>query len=779
MSGRRERETILLTVDQIGDRFADVGPTSSVLALARELNGSDESSYLSLYVHRLARTLSPNLPALATDIRSGDVIRVVLAEPEVGSFLTSDDGRERPTEIQGATLHMLSGPLNGSAYQLTVGENRVGRVSDNDVVLVDAGVSRHHATIIVDPGGVKITDNQSTNGIRVDGKPIQEPTSVQSGQRVLLGRCWVTITFAGASASEETTERDAAKKSLYLERGQRNIQRFEEQTVSLPAPPTTGGRRRRPGGTSDRVAVDQFNIAVGTVTNRLNDLQETEAATRRAESPSVEFLASQIFVDGEPNRSLLWQREAADVDGLDVRLGLATQLSRTNVVLPPGGDQELRAKVVELPERYRNVPNVPAVINLREVGSVGVHGSADAALSLTRSMIAQLAAHHGPDQLGILYRCGEESREWDWLKWLPHVALSGSPVGVKDAEFVSAVSTFLGGGQAKRNGLHRPPAIVVLVDDPGALPPALFPRLVQEGPDAGVYPILLGGDDFPYDVPAAATIRVGVESANLSLEDGSHIGGIAIEAIDRPTAIGMARTMTSVDYRDAVPLAPVVDDVEPAPDELRIGRFELGGTPPPNWPSTPAAASEAVEAPAFVESQHDEAVDAPVAEVPDSDHVEGPEPEAADPEVTEPEPAAELESEPEVAEPEVEAEPDSEPESVQADAALMMPPPPRPEDAVNVGAAPDFVPVAPEPEVLSEAEVLEDSSEVRNGVAPSDHAESDDDAVAAPDLMVDHDPSITQETPETVAANEEAAEAAESPIETAESEFVNNRTEVS
>ncbi|MEM9653913.1 MAG: FHA domain-containing protein, partial [Actinomycetota bacterium] len=570
-------------MDEIGDRFADVGPTSSVLALALELNGSDESSYLSLYVHRLARTLSPTLPALATDIRSGDVIRVVLAEPEPAGLTASENGEDGGDGIQGATLHMLSGPLTGSAYQLTIGDNRVGRVSDNDVVLVDAGVSRNHATISVAPTGVTITDNQSTNGIRVDGHPIQEPTKVQSGQRVLLGRCWVTITFAGSPPPEEVTEREAARETLYLERRPRELTAFEGDVVTLPAPPSIGSRRRRPGG-GDQLAVDQFNHSIGTITGQLVELQQNEVAARLGEAPAIGTLAEEIFVDGRPNQALLWQREAADQDGLAVRLGLTTQPSRTQIAVPPGGDQELRDKVVELPERFRTVPDVPAMVNLREAGSVGVYGSADVALALTRSIIGQLVALHGPDQLGVLHRSGSDSREWDWLKWLPHVALTGSRAGVADSEFVATVSAYLSGPQVGRNNQPRPPAVVVLVDDPGCLPPALFPRLVQEAPDVGLYPILLGGDEFPFAVAPQTTVRVGIESANLTLADGTHLGGITIESADRPAMVAMARTMTSVNYGNAFPAAVVAPETALEPDALVVGRFELGGTPPPQWP---------------------------------------------------------------------------------------------------------------------------------------------------------------------------------------------------
>jgi Protein of unknown function (DUF3662)/FHA domain len=63
----------------------------------------------------------------------------------------------------------------------------VGRSRDCDVVLDDAGVSRHHAEIRPGPGGWTLADLGSTNGVRVNGEQLRGTRPLTPGDRVELG----------------------------------------------------------------------------------------------------------------------------------------------------------------------------------------------------------------------------------------------------------------------------------------------------------------------------------------------------------------------------------------------------------------------------------------------------------------------------------------------------------------------------------------------------------------------------------------------------------------
>ena len=62
---------------------------------------------------------------------------------------------------------------SGYEYPLLAAATRIGRLPDNDIVLDDANVSRHHAVIIDTGTSFVITDLRSANGVEVRGERIR------------------------------------------------------------------------------------------------------------------------------------------------------------------------------------------------------------------------------------------------------------------------------------------------------------------------------------------------------------------------------------------------------------------------------------------------------------------------------------------------------------------------------------------------------------------------------------------------------------------------------
>lgn len=71
-------------------------------------------------------------------------------------------------------LAVLRGPRKGSRYLLDGAQLRVGKADDNDLVIPDETVSRHHFEIVRDIRGFLLRDLDSTNGTRLDGAAIRE-----------------------------------------------------------------------------------------------------------------------------------------------------------------------------------------------------------------------------------------------------------------------------------------------------------------------------------------------------------------------------------------------------------------------------------------------------------------------------------------------------------------------------------------------------------------------------------------------------------------------------
>lgn len=75
---------------------------------------------------------------------------------------------------------------------VTGGFFRVGKSPDNDLVLADETVSRHHFDIIQEEGGYLVRDMGSTNGTIVDGARIRE-AYLRSGATITAGRVRIQV----------------------------------------------------------------------------------------------------------------------------------------------------------------------------------------------------------------------------------------------------------------------------------------------------------------------------------------------------------------------------------------------------------------------------------------------------------------------------------------------------------------------------------------------------------------------------------------------------------
>jgi two-component system, NtrC family, sensor kinase len=97
----------------------------------------------------------------------------------------------------------LSGDLTGLVFPLPRQRTSVGRRSDNDVcVPLDPRVSRQHACLVADDGGVLLDDLGSANGTFIEQRRIHEPTRLQPGDRFRVGRTWFQLLDDPATAPD-------------------------------------------------------------------------------------------------------------------------------------------------------------------------------------------------------------------------------------------------------------------------------------------------------------------------------------------------------------------------------------------------------------------------------------------------------------------------------------------------------------------------------------------------------------------------------------------------
>lgn len=87
-------------------------------------------------------------------------------------------------------LVALTPPFRGKLYAIKRSGATIGRAPDNDIVLDDETVSRHHARILVEPGignpQIYIQDLASANGVLVNGQR-QVRQLLHDEDRIVIG----------------------------------------------------------------------------------------------------------------------------------------------------------------------------------------------------------------------------------------------------------------------------------------------------------------------------------------------------------------------------------------------------------------------------------------------------------------------------------------------------------------------------------------------------------------------------------------------------------------
>ncbi|MDT5290100.1 MAG: transport system ATP-binding/permease protein, partial [Mycobacterium sp.] len=101
----------------------------------------------------------------------------------------------------------------GKAADTPAGSIKIGRATDNDIVIPDVLASRHHATLVPTPSGTEIVDNRSINGTFVNGARI-ESAMLRDGDVVTIGN--VDLVFAGGTLARRS-ETEAATRTGGLE----------------------------------------------------------------------------------------------------------------------------------------------------------------------------------------------------------------------------------------------------------------------------------------------------------------------------------------------------------------------------------------------------------------------------------------------------------------------------------------------------------------------------------------------------------------------------------
>jgi S-DNA-T family DNA segregation ATPase FtsK/SpoIIIE len=257
------------------------------------------------------------------------------------------------------------------------------------------------------------------------------------------------------------------------------------------------------------------------------DLADRTADARRQAAVLHPEPAALMALLRDPAR--LWERRRRDADFLGVRVGIGSVPWFRLAVPPPESplqphDPILLAEARLITDAAGHVDAMPVTVDLRRAAVVAVIGDRDRAVATVRSLLLQLTAHHGPDDLSVAAAFApDRAADWRGLDLLPHVQdaqLFDGPVPARRlAADLDGLAHVLGptltdrlqaAHTARRTGATggMPSRLVVVADDHGRrasrLPVATGATLGELG--VTVVHVLADRLDEPSDVDVRITV---------------------------------------------------------------------------------------------------------------------------------------------------------------------------------------------------------------------------------------------------------------------------------
>ncbi|WP_432571639.1 FtsK/SpoIIIE domain-containing protein, partial [Kineococcus sp. SYSU DK005] len=519
-----------------------------------------------------------------------------------------------PGGAAAVVVAVVAGPDAGGRFALPAGACAVGRAGGPDrcaVPLADPGVSRTHAVLdVAADGSVAVRDAGSLNGtaLLVAGarEPVVGAVELRAGDRVLVGS---SVLQVAPPPVEPADARPDGCGHLLLNRAPRlraagagaegAVLRWprpapEREVPGVPwlallvplavsvvvalvwsplslllglaSPVLVGGqwwsqrRRAAAEGLRARAACDAARERVGA---RHAAALAAEHRRRHEEAPGP----AEVLAQAAGRGSRLYERTRSAPDALVVRVGLGRVRATGSTVReddpdaapgpssgPATGPASGSAPAAADPAPGSELDDVPVTADLRR-GPLGVAGPRELVTAVARQLLGQLAAWHGPEELGLAVT--GPAGAWGWVELLPHALPAAQPLPVLAAEVERRArargARGAAGGPGGGGSGGEPRALVLLVDGAADLrTDADLARVLRSGTAEGVHVLCLDTDRTRLPAECASVLELAADGSGDAV---LHAGGAAVAVAADGAAAGWARQLARAlaPVRDAAP----------------------------------------------------------------------------------------------------------------------------------------------------------------------------------------------------------------------------------
>ena len=386
--------------------------------------------------------------------------------------------RGEPTGV--VEVRFIGGPSAGVVHRLGYGTVTVGASPDSHIRLGGVGLPAYAARLTVGPGGAGVPvlieplhTGPDAVPLLVDGERATGQRNISFGMIIKIGANVLEVRQpqppdAHLSAADDgglaynrppRIAPPAAAPRIEVPGEPKRAERVRLQLIAAMVPVLLGvvmvkvthewtyalfvlasplmligqwASDRRHGRASYKKAMKEYRQRWAELDDVIAAARVTEEAQRRHDAPDP----AEVLLTATGPRRRLWERRAGDDDVLRLRVGLADQPSRIEVVL------DKKAEYGAEPPAVPADRDVPVTLSLADLGVVGIAGDAAASRGLARWLVTQAAALHSPRDLSIVILSDDPraAEHWNWVRWLPHCVpgRGGPPQGADCLALVGA-----------------------------------------------------------------------------------------------------------------------------------------------------------------------------------------------------------------------------------------------------------------------------------------------------------------------------------------------------
>ncbi|MBK8867262.1 MAG: hypothetical protein IPN45_04185 [Actinomycetales bacterium] len=321
-----------------------------------------------------------------------------------------------------------------------------------------------------------------------------------------------------------------------------------------------------------RQLMAEFREDVGKIADRIREEQVIERAVRQEM-----HLDGAECVDAIVQRSpRLWFRRIDEPRYLELRARLRTLPSLCVTEMPKVGRSRAEAwlELEKLLTGLDLISDVPIAVRPLIDGAVGIAGPRGHALGVARSLVLQAVALHSPAEVSVAsFASTKTARDWDYLKWLPHVNSPHSPLGTEHlaasapecAALADAledlIESRLGQGSGPNLEARQSSYVLLIVEGDAPIDRSRLVALAERGQGKGVA-VLWVAEGQPR-LPAVCSTYVVVEGDGTVgyVRRFETVTPVRLESCDAHTAATAARL-----------LSPVIDAGVPSDDASDLPR---------------------------------------------------------------------------------------------------------------------------------------------------------------------------------------------------------------